>query len=73
MCSGALAITVSYLLTIPVNNIIYTITDLQNVSVLDPLQAIGLLSLSLFLTLLGGFIPARLAAKKDPVAALRAE
>ncbi|MCL2559597.1 MAG: ABC transporter ATP-binding protein/permease [Turicibacter sp.] len=73
MCSGALAITVSYLLTIPINTVIYTITELQNVSVLDPLQALGLLTLSLVLTLLGGFIPARLAAKKDPVAALRAE
>jgi putative ABC transport system permease protein len=73
MCSGALAISVSYLLTIPVNRIIYNITDLQNVAVLDPLQALGLLTLSLVLTLLGGFIPARLAAKKDPVAALRSE
>lgn len=73
MCSGALAIIVSYLLTIPVNDIIYSMTDLQNVAVLNPLHALGLLSLSLVLTLLGGSIPARLAAKKDPVAALRAE
>ena len=73
MCSGTLAITISYLLTIPVNNIIYNMTDLQNVSALDPLHALGLLTLSLVLTVAGGFIPARLAAKKDPVAALRAE
>jgi len=73
MCSGALAITISYLLTIPVNNIIYNITDLQDVSVLNPLHAFALLMLSLILTMAGGFIPARLAAKKDPVAALRAE
>ena len=73
MCSGALAITISYILTIPVNNIIYNMTELQNVSVLNPLHALGLLILSLVLTVAGGFIPARLAAKKDPVAALRAE
>ena len=73
LCSGALAITISYLLTIPVNTIIYNITDLQNVSVLNPLHALALLTVSLLLTVAGGFIPARLAAKKDPVAALRAE
>jgi len=73
MCSGILAITVSYLLTIPINNLIYTMTELENVSVLNPMHALGLLSLSLFLTLLGGSIPAKLAAKKDPVVALRAE
>ena len=73
MCSGLLAITISYLLTIPVSNIIYNITDLQNVSVLNPLHALLLLVVSLLLTMAGGFIPARLAAKKDPVAALRAD
>ena len=73
MCSGTLAITVSYLLTIPVNRIIYNMTDLENVAVLNPLHALGLLVLSLGLTVAGGFVPARLAAKKDPVAALRAE
>jgi putative ABC transport system permease protein len=46
---------------------------MENVANLNPLHATVLLLLSLALTLLGGFIPARLAAKKDPVAALRAE
>ena len=73
MCSGVLAITTSYLLTFPVNDIIYNMTEIENVAVLNPFHALGLLSLSLILTLLGGSIPARLAAKKDPVAALRAE
>ena len=73
MCSGVLAITVSYFLTIPINNLIYSMTEMDNVANLNPLHAAILLVLSLTLTLLGGFIPARLAAKKDPVAALRAE
>ena len=73
MCSGVFAITISYILTIPVNMIIYDMTGLQSVSVLNPLHALGLLTLSLVLTVAGGFIPARLAAQKDPVAALRAE
>ena len=73
MCSGALAIVVAYLLTFPANHVIYEQTELANVAVLNPLHAVGLLLLSLSLTLLGGFIPARIAAKKDPVAALRAE
>jgi len=73
MCSGVLAITVSYLLTFPINDLIYSMTEMENVSDLNPIHATILLILSLTLTLLGGFIPARLAAKKDPVAALRAE
>ena len=73
MCSGVLAITVSYLLTIPINQLIYRMTEMNNVANLNPIHATVLLLLSLTLTLLGGFIPARLAAKKDPVAALRAE
>lgn len=73
MCSGVLAISVSYGLTFPINNLIYRMTEMENVANLHPLHATVLLLLSLILTLIGGFIPARLAAKKDPVAALRAE
>ena len=73
MCSGTLAIAISYLLTIPINNLIYNITEMEGVANLNPLHAAVLLIISLALTLLGGFIPARMAAKKDPVAALRAE
>jgi len=73
MCSGTLAITISYLLTVPISNLIYSMTEMERVANLNPIHAIILLTISLLLTLLGGFIPARLAAKKDPVAALRAE
>ena len=71
--SGALAIGISYLLTIPINAVIYNITELPNVAVLNPLYAFGLVVISVILTVIGGSIPAKMAANKDPVAALRSE
>jgi len=73
LTSGILAITTAYILVFPINNLIYTHTNLENVAQLNPIHATFLIILSLTLTLLGGFIPARMAAKKDPVAALRSE
>ena len=72
-CSGALGIAIAYLLTIPINMIIYHLTELSNVAQLNPLYALGLATISVILTIIGGMIPAKMAAKKDPVAALRAE
>jgi len=71
--SGILGITIAYLLTIPVNAIIEKMTDLPDVAQLNPLHAILLIVISVTLTLIGGLLPARMAAKKDPVEALRAE
>jgi len=73
VCSGTLAIVITYLLTIPINNFIEASTDLPNVAQLQITHAISLIIISLLLTLLGGMIPARMAAKKDPVEALRTE
>ncbi|MCL1950418.1 MAG: ABC transporter ATP-binding protein/permease [Turicibacter sp.] len=72
-CSGALAILITYALQLPINQAIEGATDLANVAQLNPVHAIFLVGLSLVLTLLGGMIPARMAAKKDPVEALRSE
>jgi len=72
-CSGILGIGITYLLTIPVNAILYSLTDLSNVAQLNPLHALLLGIISVGLTMLGGAIPAKMAAKKDPVAALRSE
>lgn len=72
-CSGVLAIAITYLLTIPINMIIKSLTDLSNVAQLNPVHAILLIVISVVLTMLGGFIPAKFAAKKDPVTALRSE
>jgi len=73
LCSGTLGIVIARLLVFPINVIIKNATNLENVAQLDPLHAIGLILISLALTVLGGTIPARMAAKKDPVEALRAE
>lgn len=73
MCSGVLGIGIAYLLTIPVNSVLYAMTDLKNVANLNPVHAISLVIISVILTMIGGFIPAKMAAKKDPVAALRSE
>ena len=73
VCSGSLGIAIAYLLTIPINMIIYSLTELSNVAVLNPLYALGLASVSVLLTVLGGMIPAKMASDKDPVTALRSE
>jgi putative ABC transport system permease protein len=73
VCSGVLGIGITYLLTIPVNAILYNLTELSNVAQLNPIHAITLGIISVVLTMLGGFIPAKMAAKKDPVTALRSE
>ncbi|APQ75858.1 ABC transporter ATP-binding protein/permease [Clostridium botulinum] len=72
-CSGVLGIAITYLLTIPVNSILYKFTDLNNVAQLNPLHAIALVITSIVLTMIGGAIPSKMAAKKDPVIALRSE
>ena len=73
VCSGSLGIAIAYLLTIPINMIIYSLTELSNVAVLNPLYALGLASVSVLLTVIGGMIPAKMASDKDPVTALRSE
>ncbi len=71
--SGAIGIFITWLLLFPVNSILYNLTDLKNIGVLNPVHAIVLVLISVLLTLIGGFIPAKIASKKDPVDALRTE
>lgn len=73
ICSGVIGIGIAYLFTFPINKILYSITDLENVAKLNPIHALILLLISITLTLIGGFIPSKIAAKKDPVEALRTE
>jgi len=73
VCSGILAIAISYSLTLPINRIVEQATDLVNVADLRPMHAFVLVVVSLMLTLLGGMIPANMASKKNPVEALRSE
>lgn len=71
--SGVLGVVIAYLLTFPINALLYHITDLANVAQLNPIHALILIIISTVLTLLGGHIPARMAAKKDAAIALRSE
>ncbi len=73
MSSGILGIVITRLLLIPANQVLYNLTDLKNVAVLNPVHAIILIMVSLVLTLIGGALPAKIASKKDPVIALRTE
>ena len=73
VCSGVLGLLIAYLLTFPINSVIESLADLPNVANLNPVHAIILLVISVTLTVLSGFIPSKMASKKDPVIALRTE
>ena len=71
--SGLIGILVAWLLLFPTNAILKELTSLDNVAVMNPIHALILITISVILTLIGGWIPAKLASKKDPVEALRTE
>ncbi len=72
--AGAIGIGVTLLLCIPINIIIRTLTRIVNIGAVLPWKAaIALVLISMVLTLVAGLFPARVAAKKDPVVALRTE
>ncbi len=71
--AGILGIAVTLLLNIPINIIIKNLTDINNISKLPVVGALILIFISMFLTVIAGLIPAKMASKKDPVEALRTE
>lgn len=71
--SGLLGVLIAWLLTFPINAILESMTDLSNVAQLNPVHALILVLVSTILTVLGGHLPARMAAKKDAAIALRSE
>ena len=71
--SGLIGLIIANLLCIPISSVIKKLTDLENVAKLKIAHELILLTISVTLTLIGGFIPAKIAAKKDPVNALRSE
>lgn len=73
LCSGILGLVIAYLLIFPANRIIENLSGLASVAKLNPVHALILLLISVSLTVLSGFIPAKMASKKDPVIALRTE
>ena len=74
LCAGLIGIGLTLLILIPGNMLIHALADNDRVSAILPIvPAIVLILLSVVLTLLGGLIPSRKAAKSDPVTALRTE
>lgn len=74
LCSGLMGIGITLLLLIPGNAIIHSLTGSMDVNAVLPVEgAVILVVLSVVLTLIGGLIPAKNAANRDPVAALRTE
>ena len=74
LCSGTLGIVITILLNIPITNIVQNVLDDTSLVVTLPLSAGGvLIAISSIITVVGGLFPAKKAAKKDPVIALRTE
>lgn len=72
--AGVLGIAGTYLLEIPINAVLHSLTGINNLSTSLPVPvALALILISMLLTLLAGIIPSRSAAKKDPVVSLRTE
>lgn len=71
--SGILGIGVTLILCIPINIIINNLINVKNIATLPLYGGIGLILLSVILTLIAGIIPSNMASKKDPVEALRSE
>lgn len=70
--SGILGILISYILTIPINRIIYLITNTTEIKATPSfISTITLIGLSVIITIIAGLMPARKAAKMNPVKALR--
>lgn len=72
-CAGAIGIGVTLLLNIPINMIVLHLTDINHLSKLPVVGGIVLVLISMLLTFIAGLVPSRMAAKKDPVIALRSE
>ncbi len=73
LIAGVLGIGITILLTIPINSIIYSLTGVTVKAMVPPVAGVILVAISMFLTIIAGLIPAKMASKKDPVEALRVE
>ena len=72
--AGVIGVIITYILSIPINIIInWKAGMVLNLCALNPLVALAMVALSMFLTFIAGLIPSRIAAKKDPVIALRTD
>ena len=71
--AGAIGVFISYLLTFPINTAVRHAVDSHITTYIKFVPSLMLILLSVFINFIGGFLPARSAAKKDPVDALRTE
>ncbi len=74
LCAGTMGIAITLLLLIPINAILHALTGIETLSAVLPWQgSVVLITISVVLTLIAGLIPSGVAAKRDPVEALRSE
>ncbi|MDD4000366.1 MAG: FtsX-like permease family protein, partial [Bacilli bacterium] len=73
MLAGLLGILITGISLIPINALLKNLTTINNLAILAPLSALALIGISMLLTFTAGLIPSGLAAKRDPVIALRSE
>ncbi|MHB1154293.1 MAG: ABC transporter ATP-binding protein/permease [Eubacteriales bacterium] len=71
--AGTIGVVISYILTLPINKIIFNLTEISGIASLNPLHALLLIAGSILLTLIAAFLPSGMAANKNPVEALRTE
>ena len=73
LLAGVIGVIVTYILSIPINLIIYNLVEIGTLCMLSPWHALIMIVVSFVLTLVAGLVPSSVAAKKDPVEALRTE
>lgn len=73
LLAGVIGVIVTYILSIPIDLIIYNLVEIGNLCILSPWHALIMIVVSFALTMIAGLVPSSVAAKKDPVEALRTE
>ena len=71
LLSGVFGVFMAYVFIMPMNFILERIIDLPNIAVLKIENTLILIVISILITLIGGFIPAKIASRKDPVEFLK--
>ena len=71
--AGFLGVVITYLLSIPLNILLTSLSTINGLVYFKPTHALILVAISMFLTFIAGLVPSRIAAKKDAVVALRTE
>lgn len=73
LTSGIIGVIIAFISLFPINKLLYNLTDLENIAKMNPLHILILIAVSILLTLIGGYIPSKIASRKNPVESLRSE